>query len=125
MAQLKNSISPAGEDSVALPSGLAGLLHGFISFCLEGGIHLWVRLTGRLVRKSDAPWLVGPLGGRERIGTGIYERVAQAEGVLRTDHTVFFLGLCIIRLHYKMTRVPVHQRPAQDEQDLIAVEDIL
>ncbi len=81
MAQLQNSISPAGEDSAASPSGLAGAAHGFISFCIEGGIHLWVRLTGRLVRKSDAPWLVGPLGGRERIGTGIYERVAQVEGL--------------------------------------------
>ena len=47
------------------------------------------------------------------------------EGVLRTDHTVFFLGLYIIRLHYKMTRAPVHQFSEQDEQDLIAVEDIL
>src|SRR5258708_12626459 len=81
MAQPQNSISPAGEDSAASPSGLAGAAHGFISFCLEGGIHLWARLTGRLVRKSDAPWLVGPLGGRERIGTGIYERWAQAEGL--------------------------------------------
>ena len=82
MAQLQNSTSPAGEEPASPPSGLAGLLHGLISFCLEGGIHLWVRLTGRLVCKSDAPWLVGPLGGRERIGTGIYERVAQAEGLL-------------------------------------------
>src|SRR5216683_5420390 len=81
MARLQNSMSPAGEESAASPSGLAGAAHGFISFCLEGGIHLWVRLTGRLVRKSDAPWLVGPLGGRERIGTGIYERVAQVEGL--------------------------------------------
>ena len=81
MAQVQNSISPAGKDRAA-PSGLAGLLHEVISFCLEGGIHLWVRLTGKLVRKSDAPWLVAPLGGRERIGTGIYERVAQTEGLL-------------------------------------------
>jgi hypothetical protein len=47
------------------------------------------------------------------------------EGVLRTDHTVFFLGLSIIRLHYKMTRVSVPQRSAQHEQELIAVDDIL
>ena len=80
MAQLQNST--AGEDRQAPPSGLIGILHGLISYCLEGGIHLWVRLTGRLVRRSDAPWLAGPLGGRERIGTGIYERVAQAEGLL-------------------------------------------
>jgi hypothetical protein len=81
MAQLQNSVSPEGEDYGAAPSGLLGVVHGFVSFCLEGGIHLWVRLTGRLVRKSEAPWLAGPLGGRERIGTGIYERYAQAEGL--------------------------------------------
>src|SRR6202022_4425577 len=82
MTQLKNSMPAVGEDRAAPPSGLAGPAHGFIWFCLEGGIHLGARLTGRLVRRSEAPWLVGPLGGRERIGTGIYERVAQAEGLL-------------------------------------------
>src|SRR5260370_5649345 len=81
MAQQHSPLA-AGEDWAAPPSGLAGALHAFISFCLEGGIHLWVQLSGRLVRKSDAPWLAGPLGGRERIGTGIYERIAQAENLL-------------------------------------------
>jgi hypothetical protein len=80
MAQLSNSTS--GDDCPAPPSGLFGAVHSLISFCLEGGIHLWVQLTGKLVRKSDAPWLAGPLGGRERIGTGIYERVAREEGLL-------------------------------------------
>jgi hypothetical protein len=82
MAQLENPTLAAREDCAAPPSGLAGALHAFISFCLEGGIHLWVQLTGKLVRKSDVPWLAGPLGGRERIGSGIYERVAQAENLL-------------------------------------------
>jgi hypothetical protein len=82
MAQLQNSALTAVGDCAAPPSGLAGALHDFISFCLEGGIHLWVQLTGKLVRKGDALWLEGPLGGRERIGTGIYERVARAEGLL-------------------------------------------
>src|SRR5216684_4222818 len=80
MAQLPNSTT--GEDCPAPPSDAFGVLHGLISFCLESGIHLWVQLTGRLVRKSEAPWLAGPLGGRERIGTGIYERVAKAECLL-------------------------------------------
>jgi len=85
MAQRLNSASPAGEDYGVATSGLPGVMYGIISFCLEGGIHLWVRLTGRLVRKSEAPWLAGPLGGRERIGTGIYERIAKAGGLeLRT-----------------------------------------
>jgi len=82
MAQLQNSALTAVEYCAAQPSSLAGALHGFISFCLEGGIHLWVRLTGKLVRKGDAPWLAGPLGGKERIGTSIYERVARADGLL-------------------------------------------
>jgi hypothetical protein len=82
MAQLQNSLPNKGEDRAAPPSGLTGALHALISFCLEAGIHLWLRLTGRLVRRSEASWLAGPLGGRERIGTGIYERVAQAEGLL-------------------------------------------
>src|SRR6266852_3425855 len=82
---MRSSANPAGtaaHDSAAPPSGFAGVLHSLISICLETAIHLWVRLTGRLVRKADAPWLTGPLGGKERIGTGIYERVAQAEGLL-------------------------------------------
>src|SRR5258707_10980482 len=47
------------------------------------------------------------------------------EGVLRTDHTVFFLGLTIIRLHYKISRTPIADHSGQTEQELIAVEDIL
>src|SRR5258706_13953970 len=82
MAQLHNSMPTVGEDRAAQPSGLAGAAHGFISFCLEGGIHLWVRLTGWLVRRSDAPGVAGPAGGRGRLGSGIYERVAQAGGLL-------------------------------------------
>jgi hypothetical protein len=55
----------------------------------------------------------------------LFHVYVDAEEVLRTDHTVFFLGLSIIRLHYKMTRVPAAQLSTHDEQDLIAVEDIL
>jgi hypothetical protein len=82
MAQLSQSNFTKGKHYPPVPSGLFGALHNAVSFCLEGGINLWVRLTGRLVRKSEAPWIAGPLGGRERIGTEIYERVAQAQGLL-------------------------------------------
>ena len=57
------------------------MLYDAISFVLETGIHVWVRLTGKLVPMADAMWLSCPLGGREQIGTGIYERVAQQEGL--------------------------------------------
>ena len=55
----------------------------------------------------------------------LFHVYVDAEGVLRTDHTVFFLGLSIIRLHYKMARVPAPQHLTQDERELIAVDDIL
>jgi hypothetical protein len=70
------------SDRVTLFFRLAEGLHSLISFCLETGIRLWVRFTGKLVRRADVPWLGAPLGGKERIGTGIYERVAQHEGLL-------------------------------------------
>src|SRR6202790_2196009 len=55
----------------------------------------------------------------------LFHVYVDAEGVLRTDHFVFFLGLAIIRLHYKMTRISVAHPSTQDEQEFIAVEDIL
>ena len=73
-------------------SRIGSALHGAIGYCLETGIHVWVRLTGKLVRKRNAPWLSAPLGKRERIGTGIYERVAAEEGLeLRTPATAGLL----------------------------------
>ena len=65
--------------SAGRPSGLLSPLHRLVSFLLEEGIQLWVRFTGKRVRLSDAPWLAAPLGEPERIGTGIYERIAQAQ----------------------------------------------
>lgn len=56
-------------------------LYDLISFFLEGGIQLWIRLTGKRVRESDAPWLSCPLGERGRIGTRIYERIARDENL--------------------------------------------
>ena len=82
MQETHNSGQTKINDRAALLSHLAGGLHALISFCLETGIQLWVRFTGKLVRRAEGSWLSGPLGGKERIGTGIYERVAQHEGLL-------------------------------------------
>jgi hypothetical protein len=77
--------APASPDAGLLPSeapsklGVGGAVHGLISFLLEGGIHIWVHITGRSIRKADAAWLSCPLGERGRIGTGIYERIARQE----------------------------------------------
>lgn len=63
------------------PAGQFAAIHRLVSFFLEEGIQLWVRLTGKRVRLEDAPWLAAPLGEPERIGTRIYERIAQAQGL--------------------------------------------
>jgi hypothetical protein len=46
-----------------------------------GLIRTWLRLVGRRVRKSEVPWLVGPVGGRGRIGRELYQAVAAQEGL--------------------------------------------
>src|SRR5260370_21786304 len=82
MQETHNSEQTKINDRATLLSHLAGELHALISFCLETGIQLWVRFTGKLVRRAEAPWLGGPLGGKERVGTSIYHRGAQPEGLL-------------------------------------------
>jgi hypothetical protein len=57
------------------------VLYDLIAFFLEGGIQIWVRVTGKRIREADAPWLRCPLGERGRIGTGIYERIAREENL--------------------------------------------
>jgi hypothetical protein len=76
------STAPAERTLDAPPSGLLGAIYSVISFALEAGIHLWVRVTGKQIRVADSPWLAAPLGDRGRIGVGIYERIAAAEGLL-------------------------------------------
>lgn len=82
-----STTTPSNDTAVAgvsetRPSGLLSPLHRLVSFFLEEGIQLWVRLTGKRIRLDDAPWLATPLGEPERIGTGIYERIAQAQELL-------------------------------------------
>src|SRR5260370_3485662 len=82
MQETHNSEQTKINDRATLLSHLAGGLHALISFCLETGIQLWVRFTGKLVRRAEAPWLGGPLGGKERVGTTIFERVAPHQSLL-------------------------------------------
>ncbi len=41
-------------------------LYHLIAFFLEGGIQIWVRITGKRIREADAPRLRCPLGERGR-----------------------------------------------------------
>jgi hypothetical protein len=45
-------------------------------------IRLWLRIVGRTVRKSDVPWLLGPIGAQHQIGDTPYAAVARAEGLM-------------------------------------------
>ena len=71
----------ATSAAAAPPVDRRSLLYGLIAFFLEGSIQIWLRITGKRIRKADAPWLSCPLGARERIGTGIYERIAREENL--------------------------------------------
>jgi hypothetical protein len=42
----------------------------------------------------------------------IFRVYVDKEGVLRTDHEIRFVGLTILRLHYKMTRAATSQNAA-------------
>jgi hypothetical protein len=63
------------------PAEKRSLFYDLIAFFLEGGIQIWVRVTGKRLGEADAPWLRCPLGERGRIGTGIYERIARDENL--------------------------------------------
>lgn len=56
-----------------------GALHGGFTALLELGIEWMVRMTGRRIRRSDAPWLKCFMGEPGLIGTGIYQRIADQE----------------------------------------------
>jgi hypothetical protein len=72
----------ARASTAAAPSAdKASVFYNLIAFFLEGGIQLWIRITGKRVRPAEALWLDCPLGERGRIGTGIYERIARDENL--------------------------------------------
>jgi len=66
-------------DSPERRKGGRGAVHRAIGWCLELIVELLVRIAGKRLRHSDAPWLKCPLGDSVLIGTGIYERIAVEE----------------------------------------------
>ena len=65
-------------------SGVGPMVRDTIGLCLEWGIEIMVRVTGKRVLKTEASWLSCFLGEPGRIGTAIYERIAAEQG-LRID----------------------------------------
>jgi len=56
-----------------------GVFHLACALLLELFIDVMVRLTGRRIRKQDAPWLHCYLGKSGVIGTGVYQHIAAEE----------------------------------------------
>jgi hypothetical protein len=80
----------------------------------------WVQLTGKRVDLSDYPWLEGPIGDVELIGSEekpgrgwarhvrtLKETIrvyTDAQGTLRADHDLWIWRTRFLRLHYRMRK---------------------
>jgi hypothetical protein len=63
------------------PRGLHSAIYSALGLLLQISIEWLVRLTGRRIRRSDAPWLDCVLGKPGVIGTGVYPRIAKEENL--------------------------------------------
>jgi hypothetical protein len=54
-------------------------IYSALGLLLEVSIEWLVRLTGRRIPKSEAPWLNCVIGKPGVIGTGVYQRIAEEE----------------------------------------------
>jgi len=61
------------------PTGLRAMVYSFMGLVLQICIEWLVRLSGKRIRKSEAPWLECVLGKPGIIGTGVYQRIAEEE----------------------------------------------
>ena len=74
--------SPAEKRRVSIeeePTGVRAAAYLVFGLMLQVTIEWLVRLTGRRIRKSEAPWLDCVLGKPGVIGTGVYQRIADEE----------------------------------------------
>ena len=74
--QAMNASSPP---TISVEPRSGGIFYSGFAFLLELFIEVMVRVTGRRMRRSDAPWLHCHLGKPGLIGTGVYQRIAQEE----------------------------------------------
>ena len=61
------------------PTGVRAAVYSLLGLFLQVCIEWLVRLSGRRIRKSDAPWLDCVLGKPGVIGTGVYQRIADEQ----------------------------------------------
>jgi len=81
---MDNPTSPRADREFcadATPAGIGRSIHTAFAVSLETGIEWVVRLTGRKILKKDAPWLNCAAGKPGLIGSGVYQRIAEIEGL--------------------------------------------
>jgi hypothetical protein len=78
-APIPGSASEASADDSHEAQGIRRFVYSALGFMLQKCIEWLVRLTGRRVRKADAPWLDCVIGRDGRIGTGVYQQIAEEQ----------------------------------------------
>ena len=61
------------------PTGVRAMVYSFMGLILQICIEWLVRLSGKRIRKTEAPWLECVLGKPGVIGTGVYQKIAEEE----------------------------------------------
>jgi len=61
------------------PTGVRAVVYSILGLLPQVIIERLVRVTGKRIRKSEAPWLDCVLGKPGVIGTGVYQRIAEEE----------------------------------------------
>ncbi|HWN74840.1 MAG TPA: hypothetical protein VNO13_03800 [Candidatus Udaeobacter sp.] len=81
---LQAQVNPAPEKKRCIsveeePTGVRAAVYSVLGLLLQVSIEWLVRLTGKRIRKSEAPWLDCVLGKPGVIGAGVYQRIAEEE----------------------------------------------
>jgi hypothetical protein len=78
-AKIPNATDGTAARAASEARGLRGTVYGVLGYLLQKCIEWLVRLAGRRVKKSDAPWLNCVIGRPGLIGAGVYEQIAREE----------------------------------------------
>jgi len=78
-----STVPPASAEE-PLESGIRARISSVVGVALQLSIEWLVRLTGRTVKRKDAPWLDSVLGKPGLIGSGIYQKIAEEQGLALT-----------------------------------------
>jgi len=81
-SQTQKNAAPTEKLRIAVeepPTGIRAAVYSLFGIVLQVCIEWLVRLTGKKVRRSEAPWLECVLGKPGVIGTGVYQRIAEEE----------------------------------------------